>query len=492
MLPEEPTAASAAPTPSGPGSAAHVAKAASKGVVSLVVFSAFINGVQLVSSLVLARAISPTQYGAFAVGATVVGFARFLGDCGAGSVLIQQPGREGGSRTQLGQAFTIQLVVAGVAAVLLILAAPFLRAAFHAPPETTWIVVVLAVTLLLEAPVVVPRVRLRREQRYQRLQVLSIVPALALYATQISGLLLGYGIAALVAAQVVVSVVSSVTLTVGGGGPVRPVRRGSWGLARRGMAYQGTLVVQSLFSIASLAVVGTQLDTAQLGLWTWCTVLATPLISIAQNMHGVVFPSLSRLNEDHGGRHNEAVETVARLQFLFVSVAVGLLCGLALPVIRLVFDPRWLAGTGAARAALLGVLPLVLATLVAAALESRGRADLRLRSMVISCVVGVLALVVLADRFGATGAAVGSYLLVPLVDVAILLRWTRVDLRRAVLNLVVLTGGTFAVAFVLAARVTDLGGLLGAAVAAGVFGVVLMPVVDRPSLRRAWRVLRSP
>jgi len=455
-------------------------------------FSAMTNGLQLVSSLVLARAISPEQYGAFAVGATVVGFARFLGDCGAGSVVIQQPGMEGGSRTQLGQAFTIQLVVAGVAAVLLMLSAPFLRAAFDAPPETTWIVIVLAVTLLLEAPAVVPRVRLRREQKFQRLQVLGVVPVLGLYGTQISGLLLGYGIAALVAAQVVVSLLLSVSLTLGGGGLVRPVLRGSWSLARRGMAYQGTLVVQSLFSITSLAVVGTQLDTAELGLWTWCTVLATPLISLAQNLHGVVFPSLSRLNEHHSGRHDEAVQTVARLQFLFVSVAVGLLCGLAVPTVRLVFDPVWLEGTGAARAALLGVLPLVLATLVAAALESRGRADLRLRSMLISSVVGVSAMVVLADRFGATGAAIGSYLLVPLVDVAILLRWTRVDLRRAVLNAIVLTGATFGVAFMLAAHVTDLGGLLEAAVVAGVVGVVLMPVVDRRSLQRAWRVLRSP
>lgn len=474
---------------SPPTSAHLVGRRAGRGAVSVLVVSGLVNAIQIVSSLVLARNLLPAEYGAFAVAATVVGFGRFLGDCGAGSAVIQQPGKTEPDRRELGRALFLQFAVAGTAGAGLFLAAPAIRAAFEAPAETTFIIRVLALTLLIEVPAVVGKVRLNRAQRYQWLQVVYLVWALALYAVQIGGLLAGYGLNALVAGQVVSSVTSTLLFLVAGG-LVAPRVRGALRLARRGLPYQGALAIQAFFAIASLGVVGTQLSTAQLGLWTWCTVLATPLLGLATNLQHLAFPALSRLHEHHADRHGAAVSMVARLEFSPVAAAVGVLCGLTVPLIRHAFDDRWLGAVDAARAALLGVLPFLLAALLAASAQAAGRPGLRLRAMGPSTLVGVVAAVPLSAWYGPTGAAIAIYLVVPLVDAAILVRLLRADIRRAVANAAVIGGGSFAVALLLSPYAEGVASLMAVGAVAGVAGLGLMLLVDLPVLRTGWRIVR--
>lgn len=473
----------------GPSSARQVAQRASRGALTAVGVAGVMNALQLVSSLVLARALVPEQYGAFAVGATIVGFGRFLGDCGAGSAVIQRPGSDPDDR-ELGRAFAIQGLVGLVATVSLVLGAPFVTDAFDAPSETTWIVALLALTLVVEAPSVVPRVRLRRQQRYQRAQLLGLLPIFVIYTVQISGLVLGFGVWALVVAQVVGSFVMTGTFALLGGGLVWPVLRGSLDLARRGIAYQGTLIVQATFAVTSLSVIGTALTTDELGLWTWCTVLATPLVSLAQNLQAVTFPSLSRLHEQGGDEHADAIGTAARLQFLFIPLAVGVLCALTGPIISYLFDDRWLRAEHAAQAALVGTLPLLLASLLAAGVDSSGRPGVRLRAMAISSFVGVAAAVPLSHAYGVTGAAAALSVVPPVVDTLILQRTARAPIVRACTNAIVVGGAGFIIAWLLRGYATGAWSLILVAVSASVMTLLLLPVVDRGPLQRAWTSLR--
>ena len=490
------TPTSAPPTtppapPPTPTSARALGQRAGRGALSVVVTSGLVNVMQLASSLVLARALVPEEYGAFAVAATVVGFGRFLGDCGAGSAVIQQPGSAEPDRRELGRALWLQLAVAVVAATALILAAPAIRAAFEAPPQTSTIVRFMALTLLLEAPAVVAKVRLNRAQEYQRLQVVSLASYVALYCVQIGGLLAGFGLASLVAGQLLFSVVSTALLLGLGGGVVRPQPRGAVALARRGLPYQGALTVQAMFAIASVGVVGTQLSTAELGLWTWCTVLATPLLALAMNLQNLAFPALARLHEHHSAQHRAAVSLAARLQLLPVAVVVGTLCGLTVPVVQHVFDPRWLGAVDAARAALLAVVPFLLAALLAATAQSMGRPGLRLRAMALSTLVGVVCAVPLAARFGTTGAAVAIFTVVPLVDALLLLLWVRVPVRRAVLGAAAVGVGSFGVATLLAPYADRLVGLVAVGAVTGLVGLALCVALDLPALREGWRTVRA-
>ena len=474
-----------------PPSAVSLATRGGRGALSVLVFSGFLNVVQLASSLVLARQLAPEQYGSFAVGATIVGFGRFLGDGGAGAAVIQQPGERNVSQRDLGRVLLLQTTIGIAAAALLIPAAPLIQTAFQTPPETVLVMILLAVAMVIEVPAVVPKVRMRRAQQYQRLQSLAAVSYLALYVVQIGGMLLGFGLWALVAGQIVYSVVYLLVMVTWGGGLVRPVLQGSLALARRGLPYQGAFAVQALFSICSIAVVGTQLSTSELGLWTWCTVLATPLIGLAQALHGVTFPAFSRLHEHHRGKHAEALAMVARLQLLFVSAVVGALCGLTVPIVRYLFDEKWLGAVDAVRAALLGVLPLILAALLAAGVESSGRPQVRLHAMVGSTSMGVLLAFPLTKYYDTTGAAVSIYFLVPLFDALLLLRVAHVRVRRACLDALLVGVATFALATVLAEHVDGLDALLLVCGVTGAAGLLLMPLVDWRSIRAGWSVVRG-
>lgn len=473
-----------------PRTAGQLGGRAARGAAAVVARGGVINIIQLISSLLLARAVSPTQYGAFAIGSTVVGFGRFLGDGGAGSAVIQEPRRDDDDgRRDLGRVLFVQLTIASFATVSLVASAPLLRSAFHAPPEATLIVAILACTLLVEVPQIVPKVRLRRQMRYERLTIIELFAVLVLYGVQIFGFLAGWSIWALVIGQVAGSITHTLVLVSFGGGLVRPRREGALALARRGLPYQGALMIQAVFAVTSIGVLGLQLNTEELGLWTWSTVLATPLVTLALSLHAVYFPSLSRLHEQHASRHVEAVGRVARLQMLFVSAAVGVLCGFAVPVIRFIYDEKWLPAVTATRISLLGVLPLMLATLLAASLESSGKARLRLRALAMSTFVGVLAAIPLSAGFGPAGAAAAVYLIVPLVDAVILLWTFRIALGRVLIDSLFVGGAAYLLALGLAAKAHSLAMMLALGAVAGLLSLAFT-LVDRQALAFGWVLLR--
>ena len=281
----------------GAVSAAALGTSAARGAAFLSARSVLIQLVQVVSSVLLARELVPELYGAFALGATLVGFGRIVGDCGAGNAIIQASGDRQLNRPALQAVYFLQLAVFLGAALILAVSAPGLRNLFDGPPETVPIVYVMALALLIEAPAVVPRLRLMRDLKFKQLASISVVASLSLYTAQILGLVFGFGVWALVIGQVVMSVVSTgLTLAVGGGTP-RPSPRGSLHPLPQRHRLPGHVDRHGLPTLPSVAIVGAIGGADVLGLWTWSTVLVTPLVTMVQNVHEIAFPTLARLHE---------------------------------------------------------------------------------------------------------------------------------------------------------------------------------------------------
>jgi O-antigen/teichoic acid export membrane protein len=490
--PAEPTA----PTRSGHEAegpavtASALGTSAARGAAFLSARSVLVQLFQVVSSVLLARELVPELYGAFALGATLVGFGRIVGDCGAGNAMIQATGDRHLNRQALQAVHFLQLAVFVGAAFILALSAPSLRTAFDGPPETVTIVYVMSLALLIEAPAVVPRLRLMRDLKFKQLASISVVASLSLYTAQILGLVFGLGVWALVLGQVVTSVVSTgLTLAVGGGTPP-PSPKGSLAMFRSGIAYQGTAIAMGCLTMPSVAIVGAVGGADILGLWTWSTVLVTPLVTMVHNVHEIAFPTLARLHEHRRSRHADAVVLVARSLSLVIGAAVGILAGFATPIVRIVFDPRWLPAVGAVRLALFGGIAFSLTSLLAAAVQTIGRPGIRLRSYLVGAGVGLALLVPLVEVWGATGAALATSVVVQVVDLAILLVVSRVRLYRAFLNLAVVTPATFVWSLVLAARVDSFGGLLVAGIVAAVPAGLLVLLTDRRALLQSLSFLQ--
>lgn len=452
--------------------------------------TAIVQLVQLASALLIARVLVPDLYAAFAFGSTVVGFGRVVGDCGAASAVIQSPGSEPTRPQALRAIAFVQLCIAVAAVALLVGVAPTIRSLMGGPAETVPIVVFMSVSLLVEAFGAVPKMRLQRELRFERLGIILLAQSLSLYAVQIIGLLLGFGVWALVAAQVVGSIVLTTLLVANGGGIVRPSSAGALELVRRGIAYQGTLITTAATALASTAIIGAVLGADRLGLYSWATILATPLILAVQNIHDVGFPALARLHEHHVARYHEAVALVARLLSVVVAGAVGVLCAFAPAIIGLVFDDRWLRAAGAGRAALVGAVPLAFTWLLAASIESSGRPKLRLAGVLIGSAVGLALVAPAASRFGASGAGLAMYLVVPAVDMVFLALVSRVPMTRAFVDALLVGSISLALSLPFAARVDSLVELLLFGGLCSLASLAAMVVVDRRAIARAASFLR--
>jgi O-antigen/teichoic acid export membrane protein len=473
-------------------SAGNIGRRAARGGVAYAGRTITIQLLQIVSSLLIARRLAPSAYGAIAVGTTVVALARWLGDFGAANVVIQTPGIDVRDRSILGSAFFLQLASAVLATLAFVAIAPALTDLFHGPSATILVIDITAMTLIIDAFAAVPKIRLTRAMRYERIGAIRLISVGVQYAVQIGLLVGGAGLWSIVAAGVVQSFVETGLMLAYGGGTVRPRPRGLGQLARPGIAYQVSGMLIAVTDIAAVAIFGRMKGATSLGLLTWSTVLATPLIKLSQELALVGFPAFSRLDEHHRDSRRRAGDLLVRMLMLGLAAGAGILVGFAEPLVRLVFDPKWLDALPAVRLALVGAVPTALALMLGMVVESSGQPRQRMWVKVIAASVGLAALVPLGARWGVAGGAVAIYLLLPTVEAALITRRASTPLRRGLVNGLLVGGFAWIVSVLLADHAGSIPALVGLGAVAGVAAALSTLVVDRRAVLETVRLIVPP
>ena len=133
-----------------------------------------ITFVQLISSLIIARLLSPTEIGLFSVAMLIIGFAHMLRDFGVSNYLVQE--REL-SPEKIRAAFTVTLIIAWTAAVLLHLLSPLL-AYFFDQPSLIGLINVLSINFWLIPFSSVAFGLLRRQLNFNALYWINTLTAL--------------------------------------------------------------------------------------------------------------------------------------------------------------------------------------------------------------------------------------------------------------------------------------------------------------------------
>jgi O-antigen/teichoic acid export membrane protein len=262
-----------------------------------------------------------------------------------------------------------------------------------------------------------------------------LIETAALYLTQIALLIAGFGIWALIVAQLVRSATGLASLAAFAHGLVRPrLSSRVRSLIRRSVAFQGPAVLTGTLGLVVPLIVISMLGTDDLGLWSWSVVFATPLMTVLIGIHAVAMPTLARMSFDFAERSTEAASLMSRATVLIAASGAGTLFGFAPQIVPLLFGERWTGAVGAVQASLVGVIPAAFSYSLAAVVDSRSRPGARLGAALTGGLVGVVALFPLASAFGVTGAAVASGIVVPAVDAMILARIAAIPLRRAVRN----------------------------------------------------------
>lgn len=465
--------------------AAVIAAKTARGGLLLALRSGVVQIMQVASTLLVAHFVAPAAYGVLTVALAAIGFARYVGDLGVSNSFLSLPVID--DATFRTGAFAA-LALAGTEALILVGLAPLLASLLHGPGDSALVIRVLATCLLFEALRFGPTVTLNRELRFGVYGFVTLSESLILYLSQIGLLIAGFGLWALVLAQLARSTLGTTIYLWKGGGLRRPALRVSVvPLMRRALPYQGPAILAAaaglLFPIVLTVILGTQ----GVGYWGWSTVLATPIMTIVLIVSGITLPSLARLRRAEPASVERASKLMVRASIVIPAAGAGLLFGFAHPLIDVLFGNRWGPATSAARLNLIGIVPLTLGYFLAAVLESEQRARERLVAVLVATVAGLVMVAGLGTDFGLAGATFTTAVAAPAIDVAILGWMAKLDYRRAALNSFVLFGSSGAVAWCLAGMVDNVGTLLACIMLGALVSGVFVWYADREAVRTVLR-----
>src|SRR5438876_3175653 len=160
------------------------------------------------SIMVLARLLTPKDFGLFAMVTTVMGYLRVFKDAGLSTATVQ---REGITHAQVSNLFWINVAVSGAITLILAAGAPVI-AWFYREPRLVPITLVLSSTFFLGGLTVQHNALLNRQMRFKAIAFIQVGSLLIGLAVGIAMALLGYNYWALVFSNLI-TVAATVPLT---------------------------------------------------------------------------------------------------------------------------------------------------------------------------------------------------------------------------------------------------------------------------------------
>jgi len=297
------------------------------------------TGLQMVTGIILARLLMPEDFGILAMATMVTGLAGVFRELGLGQALVQRRELE---PTHTTSAFWGTLIMGTGMCGLVLAAAPYVGAYFE-EPRMVPVLQVISLTFLISPFGAVPRALLQRELDFKRLFFVGLAGSISYAAVGISMALTGYGYWSLVAALLTSSVVEMMAICTVTGylPPMIPSLRGIRDLYSFGVAVTGVGLFSYIATRVDYFVIGRQLDSTALGLYTRAYQLSTyPVSKLSSTLYPVLFPTFSHM-QDELERTRRAFGRVLTVLALSGFPALCLLAVTAPELIPLLLGPQW-------------------------------------------------------------------------------------------------------------------------------------------------------
>jgi len=357
-----------------------------------------------VIGIVLARLLSPEEFGLVAMVTVLTGFAAVLADFGFGAALVQKDDPE---ERHFSSVFWVNLG-AGLLLTLAFAAAAPLVAAFYQTPELVGITAALSLTFVLSSVNVVQRTRLSKALDFQRLSVVELSALVISGGVAIVLAVTGFGVWALVTHAVGRTAVEAFLLWfVNDWRPRRILDRAA---LRELIGFSGSLMgTQALNYWARNLddlLVGRAFGEQALGAYNKAyAVMLFPLENISRVIGRVMFPALSLVREDRALVASVFLRSTRAISLLTFPMMLGLFVT-AEPFVIGLLGPQWRDMIPILQVLCFVGLVQSVTTLTGSLYLSQGRADLQLRIGVVLKLV-TLAGILVGLRWGPVGVAIG-------------------------------------------------------------------------------------
>lgn len=298
-----------------------------------------LESVRLVVSIVLARLLSPADFGLAAMASVVTGFLVIIQYLGTGGVVIQ---RKELPNSLLSSLFVLNIVFGFVLALGLLCAAPAL-ASFYNNTEVIPIIRVYAISFVITALGAVPGALMNRELEFGKLTRISFFSSGFNAATAVSMAFMGYGVWAIVVSSLVSAIVTTTLQWLSAGW--RPRWHFDWSAVRPNLGMMANLtgmnVIQYFADGSDKLIIGKWLDEVRVGYYaTACRFCLYPVLTIAPILTKVLYPAYSRLQDDNEGICKVLLRSAGGIAFIVFPLMVGLAI-LARPFVLAVLGDKW-------------------------------------------------------------------------------------------------------------------------------------------------------
>jgi O-antigen/teichoic acid export membrane protein len=295
---------------------------------------------QFLGIVILARLLSPSDYGVVAMAGLVTGFAYIFHDRGTKAAVIQ---RRELPRALLDSVFWLNVGFGLAIAILIALLAPGIAAAMR-EPELPEVLRVLALAFPIGSLGLVQQALLERASRFRAVALIECCAAFTGLAAGVLAALAGWGVYSLVSQAIVASIVVTTGFWIAS--RWRPAWRCSLALIREIAGFSGNLVgfgiVNYLAHNIDTVLIGRFLGATDLGYYNLAhKLMIWPLQNIAWVVARTLFPALSRLQDDKRRLRHAYVRATAALFLLTAPLTLGLFV-LREPFVLALMGERWL------------------------------------------------------------------------------------------------------------------------------------------------------
>lgn len=350
------------------------------------------QGIQFVFSILIARLLLPSDYGAVAMLNIFLSISQSFIDCGFGTALIRKLDR---TDTDFSTVFYFNIVVGLFFYIVLWLASPYI-AAFYEIPLLEDITKVLALTFVFSSFSGVHSAKLSITIDFKTIAKISIIVTILTGSVGLWMAYNGYGVWALVIQAVSWSLLRTVLLWLF----VRWIPKWifSWKSFRGMFSFGSKLLISGLIdttykNIYTL-VVGKVFSSTTLGLYSRASGLAQyPSSNITSVLQGVTFPVLSSI-QNETERLADAYKRFLRISaFIVFPLMVGL-AAVADPLIRLVLTDKWEGCIYLLQIVCFSMMWYPIHVINLNLLQVKGRSDFFLKLEIIKKIQGVIILCV--------------------------------------------------------------------------------------------------
>ena len=345
------------------------------------------QGIQLILMLILARLLGPKAFGLIGMLAMFIAIGQVFIDSGFSSALIRKTDR---TNTDYSTAFYFNIIVAICCYLLLYFSAGYI-ANFYQQPELVLLAKVIGLSLIANSFSVVPRTILTVSMNFKAQAKASICSVILGGIVALIFAWKGYGVWALVAQTLSVSVLSALFLNIiTRWVPALSFSKKSFNYL---FGFGGKLLVSGLldttYNNVYQLIIGKKFSAENVGQFTQANQISSiPAMTMTNIIQRVTYPMFSHIQED-SHKMDEYYLLTMKVAALFIFPLMAGVAILAQPLLQLVLGSQWHEAAGLVTILALAYMLYPIHAINLNVLQVKGRSDLFLKLEIIKKIIGI-------------------------------------------------------------------------------------------------------